>query len=38
MSKEEKIKDIDTESIKRMDVLPKDIVEGGLAHMGDAPL
>lgn len=38
MSKEEKIKDIDTESIKIRDVLPEDVAEGGLAHMGDAAL
>ena len=38
MSKEEKIKDIKTESIKIRDVLPEDVAEGGLAHMGDAAL
>ena len=37
-NKTQKFKDIKTESIKIRDVLPEDVAEGGLAHMGDAAL
>ena len=34
----EKFKNIKSENIKIRDVLPEDVAEGGLAHMGDAAL